>query len=162
MPTVTIFQPADGMSVPAGQPVTVTGRATDKAGTDPAVIDSVTVQVDGSPPVEATLTRRPDKTKTVADFAATVQVTGASGLHTITVVATSDSNISRRAAVTVFLGPTFAVDAPAIIADIETTFPADPHDPANRLTARAPPARRERFSLPHPMQSCLWRRIRWT
>jgi len=30
----------------------------------------------------------------------------------------------------VFLGPTFAVDAPAIIADIETTFPADPHDPA--------------------------------
>lgn len=130
MPTVTIFQPADGVSVPAGQPVQVTGRATDRAGVEPVFVDSVTVQVDGNPPVEARLTRRPDKTETVVDFAATVQVTGASGLHTITVVATNDSNISRSARVTVFLGPTFAVDAPAIVVDIEIPSPVDPHDPA--------------------------------
>lgn len=130
MPTVTIFQPADGVSVPAGQPVQVTGRATDKAGAEPVFVDSVTVQVDGDPPVEATLTHRPDKTETVVDFAATVQVTGAAGPHTITVVATNDNNISRSAHVTVFLGPVFAVDAPAIVVDIESPSPVDPHDPA--------------------------------
>jgi Big-like domain-containing protein len=129
MPTVTIFQPADGVSVPAG-PVQVTGRATDKAGAEPVFVDSVTVQVDGNPPVEATLTRRPGKTETVVDFAATVQVTGAEGRHAITAVATNDNNISRSAHVTVFLGPTFAVDAPAIVVDIETPSPVDPHDPA--------------------------------
>src|SRR5581483_9166672 len=59
MPTVTIFQPADGTSVPPGQPVQVTGRATDKAGAEPAFVDTVTVQVDSGPPVEARLTRVP-------------------------------------------------------------------------------------------------------
>ncbi len=130
MPTVTIFQPADGTSVPPGQPVQVTGRATDKAGAEPAFVDTVTVQVDSGPPVEARLTRVPDKTQTVVDFAATVAVTGAAGPHTITVVATNDSNISRTAHVTVFLGPVFAVDAPAIVVDLESPSEIDPHDPA--------------------------------
>jgi hypothetical protein len=130
MPTVIILQPADGVSVPAGQPVPVTGWATDKAGAEPVFVDSVTVQVDDGSPVEAMLTRRPDKTQTVVDFAATVQITGASGPHTITVVATNDNGVSRSADMTVFLGPSFTVAAPAIVVDIETPFSVDPHDPA--------------------------------
>jgi Big-like domain-containing protein len=131
MPTVEIQYPADGMTVTAGQPLTVTGQATDRGGTNPFMIDSVTVQVDGGPAVDATLKNLPDPHNTVVSFTAPVQVTGAEGVHTITAVATNDADVSRSVSVTVFLGPSFQIDAPAIRLEIAmpSAFSIDPADP---------------------------------
>jgi hypothetical protein len=131
MPTVEIQYPPDGMTVTAGQPVPVSGRATDRGGTNPFLIDSVTVQVDGGPAVDATLKPLPDPHNTVVSFTAPVPVTGAEGVHTITAVATNDAGISRSASVTVFLGPSFQIDAPAIRLEIALppAFSIDPADP---------------------------------
>jgi hypothetical protein len=131
MPTIEIQYPLAGMTVTAGQPLTVTGRATDRGGRDPVMIDSVTVQVDGGPVVDATLTNLPDPQSTVVSFTAPVQVTGAEGVHTITAVATNDGGMSRSVSVTVFLGPSFQIDAPAIRLEIAMppAFSIDPADP---------------------------------
>ena len=103
MPTLVILGPADGSSVAAGQPLSVTGRATDKGGAEPVMIDSVTVQVDGGAPVAASLKDVHDPHNTVVTFTGTVEVIGAEGAHTITVVAVNDDGLSRSASITVFL-----------------------------------------------------------
>jgi hypothetical protein len=130
MPTLVILHPSNGVSVPAGQPLSVTGQATDKGGAEPVMIDSVTVQVDNGPAVSATLKHLPDPHNTVVGFTASVEVTGAEGAHTITVVATNDGGFSRTESITVFLGPSFEIDAPAILLEINTPFTVDPEDPS--------------------------------
>jgi hypothetical protein len=129
MPTLDIRSPHDGVTVNAGQPLSVTGQATDRGGAEPVMIDSVTVQVDAGPVVDAALTHVHDPHNTVESYTASVQVTGAEGAHTITVVATNDAGISRQAGVTVFLGPSFQIDAPSIRLEIESPFAVDPSDP---------------------------------
>jgi len=133
MPTVTIFTPPEGESVTAGEPLLVSGQASDVAGAEPVLIDSVTVRLDSQAPVEAHLVRKRSKTQTLVDFSATVGLTGASGTageHAITVVATNDNGVSRTATRTVFVGPAFDVDAPAVVVDLQLPTAIDAHDSA--------------------------------
>jgi Big-like domain-containing protein len=132
VPTVQIFHPTQDTSAINGQPLTVTGQATDRGGTEPALIERVTVQVDGDSPVPATLTRSHDTQHTIADFTATVIITGAQGPHTITATATNDAQMSVSESVTVFLGPVFQAHAPAILLDVDMPFSVDPNDPKVR------------------------------
>ena len=74
------------------------------------MIDSVTVQVDGGPPTRATLQRLRAPSQTLVAFSAAVGVTGVEGAHVITVVATNDSGLHATRAVTVYLGPSLAID----------------------------------------------------
>jgi hypothetical protein len=137
MPTLEIFQPSNGTSVTRGQPVSVTGKATEPKGTEPVLIDSVTVQVDGEPAVDATLKLIKDPNNVVVTFTASVQVTGAEGTHTITVVATNDGGLSRSETVTVFLGPVFEIDAPAMVLEVNVPSAVDPGDSSfQRLLGR--------------------------
>ena len=129
MPTLTISHPQDGASVPRGEPLTVTGMATDRGGAEPVMIDSVTVQVDDASPVRATLQHHHDPNATVVSFASTVTVTGAEGAHGITVVATNDSGQTRAETVSVYLGPSLDIGAPVIRLELQTPVAVDPDDP---------------------------------
>ena len=129
MLTVQIHRPANDTSAIHGQPVTVSGRASYLGGGDPLQIERVMVQVDGDPPVSATLTRSQDGHETIADFLAAVIITGAQGPHTITATATTYLGISASASVTVFLGPVYEVDAPVIRIEGQLASSVDPNDP---------------------------------
>ena len=129
MPSLTIFHPVDGASVASGQSVIVSGQATDRGGAEPVMIESVTVQVDGGPPTRATLQRLHAPSQTLVAFSASVGVTGVEGAHVITVVATNDSGLRATKAVTVYLGPSLAIDAPAVRIEIQAPFQVDPADP---------------------------------
>jgi hypothetical protein len=59
MLTLTVSQPTNNLVVSSGIPFLAAGRATDRGMLDPAVIDSVIVQVDNGPPIEAALTPVP-------------------------------------------------------------------------------------------------------
>jgi hypothetical protein len=96
---------------------------------EPVMIDSVVVQVDGGSAIDATLTPVKNLKQTIVNFSASVVVTGATGPHTITVTATNDNGRSVSESVTVFLGPVFQVDAPAILVEIINPIPLDPNDP---------------------------------
>jgi hypothetical protein len=94
MPSLVILNPRNDASVPAGQPLSVAGQARDKGMPEPVLIDSVTVQVDGGPAIAATLKPLHEPNDTVVGFEASVEVTGAEGAHSISVVATNDNGIS--------------------------------------------------------------------
>lgn len=129
MPSLTVYQPPNNLVVHLNQPFLVTGQASDRGPPEPALIDSVTVQVDNGPIIKAALTHIPNKTITLYSFKAFAQVTGGQDPHTVTVTATNDSGISVRQTRQVFTGPVFQVDAPAILADLLFPFPLDLNDP---------------------------------
>lgn len=130
MPTLTISAPLDGASIPAGQPVIVAGQATDRGGAEPVMVDSVVVQVDDQPAVRAGLQHLRNPYETLVAFSVSVNVTGAEGAHTITVVATNDSGITATKSVTVYLGPSLAIDAPVVRLELQTLETVDPSAPA--------------------------------
>ena len=105
MAKVTIFQPGSNTPVQPGQPVPVTGNATGKGGFEPDEVDTVTVSVDGGPPVEAAVTVVAKQQVPTGKFAAEVQAPSDPGLHEIFVVATYGSGIRAGATVTVVVKP---------------------------------------------------------
>jgi hypothetical protein len=129
MPSLTVHQPPNNLVVKPNQPFLVTGQASDRGPPERVLIDSVTVQVDDGPVIEATLTPIPSKTSTLFSFKASAQVTGGQDPHTVTVTATNDSNISVKQTRQVFTGPIFQVDFPAVLIDLLFPFPLDLSDP---------------------------------
>jgi len=76
-PQVTVLGPRHGATVNLNQPFPVTGQVTNQfVSTEPVMIDSVTIRVDGEPVIKARLTVVPDKTRTKVNFAASAQLTG--------------------------------------------------------------------------------------
>ena len=68
MPNLVVAQPRINLVVKLNQAFMVTGQVTDLGMPEPRLIDSVTVRVDGGPPVEATLTQIPHQKNTVVTF----------------------------------------------------------------------------------------------
>ena len=112
MPTLTVNQPPNNLTVQLNQPFLVSGQATDVGSPEPHFIDSVTVQVDGGAPIKAKLTHVPDKKLTRFSFSASAMVTGGQDPHTVAVTATNDDGISVKKTVNVFTGPAFEVSCP--------------------------------------------------
>lgn len=128
---VQISHPANDTSAIHGQPLTVSGRATDEGGVDPIAIEHVTVQVDNDPPVPTKLTRSQNGKQTFADFTTPVIITGAQGPHSITATATTYAGVTASASVTVFLGPVYQADTPALLLDVQLVGNVDPTDDAS-------------------------------
>jgi hypothetical protein len=105
MPDLTIFQPTNNSVVVPQKPFPVGGLATDRGRPDPVEIASVTVRVDNGPLIPATLTVVPHQALSTVRFAASAQVTGGAGPHTVTVTAKNEHNISESKTVTVQVAP---------------------------------------------------------
>lgn len=127
-PTLTIDQPPDDLVVQPNQPFLVTGHASERAGPEPFLIDSVTVQVDDQPAIDATLKHLPDRTSMLYAYRASAQVVGGQDPHTVAVTATSDQDVSTTRTVSIFTGPVFTVAAPAVLIDV-SPFASEPDDP---------------------------------
>lgn len=127
-PVLTIIQPAPNLVVGLNTPFQITGQVTDRGLPEPIEIESVTVQVDGQPPIRASLKQLPNKTLSQYTFSATAQIASGNGPHTITVVATNDQPQSTTKAVTVVVDGIAPVDGPAILVDLLTLIPLDPND----------------------------------
>lgn len=125
MPNLTVLQPPANLVVQLNRPFLISGQASDKGMPEPVMIDSVTVQVDDGPVVDASLTHLPNRTVTLVSFKAFAQVTGGSDPHTVTVTATNDNGVSVTKTVSVFTGVAFEVDYPAVLVDIVFPFPID-------------------------------------
>jgi hypothetical protein len=101
------------------QPVQVTGRASDQGMPEPVEVDSVTVQVDGGPPMKARLQHvAAGNSQTVVDFALTVVIPHIEGAHTITATATDDNDLTATQSVRVFVGPPFQIAPAAALAEL--------------------------------------------
>jgi hypothetical protein len=102
MTQVTILQPTSSSpSLIPAQPLHVAGTATGKGGLEPVEVDTVTVSVDGAPPVAASLTIVPKQKIPTVRFAADVQVPSNPGPHEIRVVAIDGGGARGTATVTV-------------------------------------------------------------
>jgi hypothetical protein len=128
-PILTVNQPAPNAVVGLNQPFQIAGQATDRGGAEPIMIDSVTVQIDGGPLISATLKTIPNRTLTQVSFHASAQISSGNDPHTVTVVATNDQGLRATKTVTVFTGPVFQVDTPAVLLDLLTLIPITADDP---------------------------------
>ena len=126
-PVLTITAPAANANVGLNKQFQILGQVTDRGGPEPIMIDSVTVQVDGGPLIQAARKIIPNKTLTQVSFTATAQITGGNDPHTITVVATNDQGQHTAKTVTVFAGAVFQSDTPALLLDVRSliSFKAD-------------------------------------
>ena len=127
MPNLTISHPANNAQVQLNQPFVVQGQATDAGMPEPHSIDSVTVEVGGKV-FDATLKPVSNRKLTIVMFQANVTIVGGGDPHVITVTATNDIGISVKKTVTVFTGPPFEVQAPAVQIEIGPA-PIDPTNP---------------------------------
>jgi hypothetical protein len=127
-PVLTVNQPTPNAFVGLNQPFPVGGTVTDRGGTEPITIESVTVQIDGGPLIDAPLKNIPDKTLTKVSFPASAKITGGSDPHTVTVVATNDQQLRATKTISVFAGSVFQVDAPAVLLDVRTLIPITAND----------------------------------
>jgi hypothetical protein len=127
-PVLTVTSPSANATV-GNKPFQIIGQVTDRGMPEPIIIDSVTVQVDGGPLIQATRKIIPNKTLTQVSFTATAQITGGNDPHTVTVVATNDQNQHTTKTITVFAGAVFQSDVPAILIDLRSLFPINPVDP---------------------------------
>ena len=136
IPSLTIYSPKPN-AVVGLTPFTVSGLVTAPGMPEPLGIDSVTVQVDSQPPVQATLKHIPNKTLVEVTFSATVQITGGQDPHTIAVTVASDAGIPVTKFVTVTAGNRLA--APAVLVDLATitNIPADSHAVQHMLSVVA-------------------------
>src|SRR5262249_14741838 len=96
---------------------------------EPILIDSVTVQIDGGPLIQAHLTHIRNKTLTEVSFRASAQISSGNDPHTVTIVATNDQGLRSKETVTVFAGPSFQVDVPALLIDLLSLIPITADDP---------------------------------
>src|SRR5262245_58875543 len=127
-PKLTVTAPTPN-TVVGNQPFQITGQVTDRGGAEPILIDSVTVQVDGGPLIQATLKPIPNKTLTQVSFHASAQISSGHDPHTVTVVATNDQNLGATSSISVFAGSVFQVDAPAVLLEVRTLIPITADDP---------------------------------
>jgi hypothetical protein len=128
-PILTVNQPTPNSVVGLNQPFQIAGQVTDRAGSEPIMIDSVTVQIDGGPLISATRKTIPNKTLIQVSFHASAQISSGNDPHTVTVVATNDQGLRATKTVTVFTGTVFQVDAPAVLLDLRTLIPITADDP---------------------------------
>jgi hypothetical protein len=128
-PVLTVSQPTQNLTVGSNQPFQISGLVTDRGGTEPIMIDSVTVQIDGGALIEATRKFIPNKTLVEVSFHATAQITSGNDPHTVTVVATNDQGLHATKTVTVFAGTPFQVDTPGVLLDVLSFTKVDPNDP---------------------------------
>jgi len=128
-PILIVNQPKPNSVVGLNQPFQITGQVTDRGGSEPITIDSVTVQIDGGPLIDATLKTIPNKTLTEVSFHASAQISSGNDPHTVTVVATNDQGLRATKAVTVFAGAVFQIDAPAVLVDALSLIPIKADDP---------------------------------
>src|SRR5664280_2597628 len=128
-PVLTVNQPAPNAVVGLNQPFQIAGQVTDRGGAEPIMIDSVTVQIDGGPLINATRKIIPNKTLVQVSFQASAQISGGNDPHTVTVVATNDQGLRATKTVTVFTGTVFQIDAPAVLLDLRTLIPITANDP---------------------------------
>ena len=114
------------------------------------MIDSVTVQIDGGPIMNATRKIIPNKTLTDVSFHASVQISSGNDPHTDTVVATNDQGLHATKTISVFTGQTaFQVDAPAVLLDLLTlSIPITADDPQVLALVRQNPGA-TRVALSH-------------
>ena len=63
-PVLSVNQPTPNAVVGLNQPFPVAGTVTDRGGTEPITIDSVTVQINGGPLIDRPLKNIPDETLT--------------------------------------------------------------------------------------------------
>ncbi len=105
MPTLTINQPTNDLVVVPQKPFPVAGLATDRGMPEPVEIASVTVRVDNGPPTPAALTVVPHQALSTVRFAASAQVTGEPGPHSVTITATNEHHLSTSKTVTVLVPP---------------------------------------------------------
>jgi hypothetical protein len=111
------------------QPFQISGLVTDRGMPEPILIDSVTVQIDGGPLIQAKLTNIPNHTLTEVSFRASAQISSGNDPHTVTIVATNDQGLRSQKTVTVFAGPSFQVDVPALLIDVRSLIPITADDP---------------------------------
>ena len=126
LPSLTIYSPQPN-AVVGLTPFSVSGLATAPGMPEPLEINSATVQVDGQPPVQATLKHIRNLHQVEVTFSATVQIAGGQDPHTVIVTVNSDANIPVRKSVTVTAG--LRLLAPAVLFDLATIteIPADSH-----------------------------------
>jgi hypothetical protein len=126
VPSLTIYSPKPD-AVVGLTPFSVTGLVTAPGMPEPVAIDSVTVQVDSQPPVQATLNHIVSTSLVEVTFSATVQIAGGQDPHTITVTVESDAGIPVRQSVTVTAGLRLA--PPAVLIDLApiANIPANSH-----------------------------------
>jgi hypothetical protein len=151
-PVLTINQPGQNSNITQNQPFIVSGTVTDTGGAEPIAIASVTVQVDGAPPVLANLlidTSKRHVNAPVFDFSASVEVTGGADPHVVTVTATNERNEYTQLTRNVFTDTPFAVDAPVIVIDL-TSICGDPNQ-----TLCLKPGDQTTSSLVETLQSAL-------
>ena len=128
-PILTVNQPAQNAVVGLNQPFQISGLVTDRGMPEPIMIDSVTVQIDGGPLIHANLTHIPNQTLTEVSFRASAQISSGSDPHIVTIVATNDQGLRSQKTVTVFAGPSFEVDVPALLIDVRSLIPITADDP---------------------------------
>jgi len=132
LPDLAVNQPPDNLTVQLNRPFLVAGHTSIQGTPDgPRTIDSVTVQVDGGTPIDANPTLISSKKNLATyNFGTFASVTGGQDPHTVTVTATDDQGVSVTKIVSVFTGPVFEVDSPAVLIDIVTGFDVtiDPND----------------------------------
>ncbi len=122
---MSITAPPNDAHVAPLQPFLVSGRASDVGLPEPHQIDTVTVQVDEGPVVDATLTQVPNRKLSLFNYAAEVEVTDGADPHTVTVTAVNDNGIKATRQVQVFTGPIFHPAAPAILIELLSPVPFD-------------------------------------
>src|SRR5262245_2862421 len=107
-PKLTILQPHNNDSVNLNQAISGNRTSNQRVrchASEPVMIDSVTVRVDGGQVIEASLTVVPDKAQRKVNFAASAQVTGGEDPHKLTVTATNDQGTSTTQTVSLLAGP---------------------------------------------------------
>lgn len=136
-PVLNVHQPAQNSNILLNTPFLVTGTASDVNFPEPIAIASVTVQVDGGVPVPARISiDRTNKNRdlVVFDFDASVEVTGGTDPHIVTVTATNDWSQSVSQSINVFVEVPFAADTPAVIMDLLSIAIADPANPGHQIS----------------------------
>lgn len=137
MPNLSITAPSNDAHVAPLQAFLVSGQASDAGLPEPHQIDTVTVQVDAGPVVDARLTQVPNKALSLFDYVAEVEVTDGADPHTVTVTAVNDNGIKATRQIQVFTGPIFHPAAPAILIELLSPVSFEDRKAAlNQLTSQ--------------------------
>ena len=136
IPSLTILSPKPN-SVVGLTPFTVTGLVTAPGMPEPVGINSVRVQVDAQPPVQAILKHIVNHHLVEVTFSATVQIAGGQDPHTVTVIVESDAGVPVRKTVAVTAGLRLA--PPALLIDLATitNIPVNSHAVQHMLSVVA-------------------------